>query len=88
LLVLPAGKDIVAGEIVVHVVHAPIVDRHLLAGFDIPQRVVGHVAIVGLQVGHLGMVHVPADRDAQEVDRRPVATCGPDAEALEELLVR
>src|SRR5688572_24519247 len=34
------------------------------------------------------MVHVPADGDAQEVDRRPVATGGPDAEALEELLVR
>src|SRR3954470_17551517 len=34
------------------------------------------------------MVHVPADGDAQEVDRRPVAAGGPDAEALEELLVR
>jgi len=86
--VLPPGKDVVAGEIVVHVVHAPVVDRDLLPRLDVAQRIIGDVAIVGLQVRHLGMVHVPADRDAQEVDRRPVATRGPDAEALEELLVR
>jgi len=72
----------------VHVIHAPVVDRHLFAGLDVPERVVGHVAVVGLQVWHLGMVHVPADGDAQEVDRRPVAAGGADAEALEELLVR
>ena len=70
-----------------HVIHAPVVDRHLFAGFDIAQRIVGHVAVVGLQVGRRGMIHVPADGDAQEVDRRPVAAGGPDAEALEELLV-
>jgi len=72
----------------VHVVHAPVVDRHPFPGFDVPEGEVGHVAIVRLKVGRLGMVHVPADGDAQKVDRGPVATGGPDAEALEELLVR
>jgi len=72
----------------VHFVHAPVVDRDFLARLDVLQGIVGDIAIIGLKVGRLGMIHVPADRDAQEIDWRPIAAGGANPEALKELLVR
>ncbi len=66
------------------VVHAAVVDREFLTGRDVADGMVGHVAVVGAQVGVGGVVHVPAGRDAQEVERHPISPGAANAELLVE----